>query len=208
MAKDGRRNRANTWAFVIYPESLPDGWLEILRDTHVPIALSPLHDRDVWTEADEEANPEHKAGEPKKPHRHGVMYFESLKTPDQALEVLEPLGVKRVERVYAPKAYNRYLCHLDDPEKAQYPIEEVVRLNGADCSMVRELTADEREAMQRDIQRFVIDTGITEYAELMDYCLESNPDWLKIVRSQTITWRGYLASRRGMVAYEQGRRHE
>ena len=40
-------NKKRNWAFVIYPESLPEDWLDILRMSGLPIAISPLHDKDV-----------------------------------------------------------------------------------------------------------------------------------------------------------------
>ena len=38
--------RSQIWAFIVYPESLPDNWLDILRDLHTIGAISPLHDGD------------------------------------------------------------------------------------------------------------------------------------------------------------------
>lgn len=39
--------RKRNWAFVAYPESLPKNWQEILTQTGLPVAISPLHDKDV-----------------------------------------------------------------------------------------------------------------------------------------------------------------
>src|SRR5699024_11179639 len=51
--------RTRNWTFVVYPESAPEDWREIIDDLHVPWIESPLHDKDV--------NPD---GEIKKPHWH------------------------------------------------------------------------------------------------------------------------------------------
>ena len=48
-----------SWAFVMYPDSMPDNWEEIISSTGLPMAISPLHDKDI--------NP---TGEIKKPHYH------------------------------------------------------------------------------------------------------------------------------------------
>ena len=65
-AKD---NRSRTWAFVAYPESMPENWREILDALSVPWACSPLHDKDI----------NETTGEVKKPHRHFVMSFPGKK---------------------------------------------------------------------------------------------------------------------------------
>ena len=50
---------------------------KVLRELLVECLISPLHDKDVWTEADELENPEHKAGTPKKAHWHVVLSFKN-----------------------------------------------------------------------------------------------------------------------------------
>ena len=56
--------RKRNWAFVAYPESLPGDWQEILTQTGLPIAISPLHDKDE--------NPD---GTKKKPHYHVILVY-------------------------------------------------------------------------------------------------------------------------------------
>ena len=51
--------KKRAWGGVIYPESLPENWLEILQNSGLQIAISPLHDKDI--------NPD---GTIKKPHYH------------------------------------------------------------------------------------------------------------------------------------------
>ena len=53
------KGRTRNFATVIYPESAPSDWKEILNQEFIPAFISPLHDRDT--------NP---TGEPKKPHYH------------------------------------------------------------------------------------------------------------------------------------------
>lgn len=189
--------RRKVWAVIVYPESLPTDWKTILENTHVAAAVSPLHDSDVWTTEDEEKDPRHKAGTPKKDHHHVVLYFESLKSPNQVLSMLESLGVTYVEPVESPRAYNRYLCHLDQPEKAQYDPKEIIRLNGAKCDMSKpNPTADE----QRDIRKKIFETmremNITEYYEIVDYAdMHGLDDWAWYLEHHTVYVTGYLKSK-------------
>lgn len=57
--------RARMWTFVVYPESAPENWRDILSDYHIPWVESPLHDKDV--------NPD---GEVKKAHWHIILFFD------------------------------------------------------------------------------------------------------------------------------------
>ena len=73
-SKDERK-RFLSWTCVIYPESMPENWREILGELMIPWAVSPLHDKDV--------NPN---GEPKKPHRHLLLSFRTVKAYEQIKE--------------------------------------------------------------------------------------------------------------------------
>lgn len=69
-------NRTRNWTFVVYPESAPDNWREIIDEYHTPWIESPLHDKDV--------NPD---GEIKKAHWHVMMMFPTNKSYDQIREI-------------------------------------------------------------------------------------------------------------------------
>ena len=61
--------RIRNWATIVYPESAPDNWQEILKGQLVPAFISPLHDLDY----DEN-------GELKKEHYHILLLFGGVKT--------------------------------------------------------------------------------------------------------------------------------
>ena len=56
-------NRARIWAAVVYPDSAPENWRQLLDDLHIEWVESPLHDRDV----------NETTGELKKAHWHIVL---------------------------------------------------------------------------------------------------------------------------------------
>lgn len=64
--EEKRENRYRCWSLLFYPDSAPTDWADKLSELHLQIWVSPLHDKDVWNKADEQRNPIHKAGEPKK----------------------------------------------------------------------------------------------------------------------------------------------
>lgn len=61
-------NRARNWTAIIYPESIPENYEQILSDIKVPIIISPLHDKDKKED-----------GTLKKPHYHIVLLYSSKK---------------------------------------------------------------------------------------------------------------------------------
>lgn len=119
--KEKREVRGEIWGIIIYPDSMPDNWQEILEDLKVPVFVSPLHDRDV--------NP---TGEPKKPHYHVVIHFDGMKSLTQVKEISNKLNAPNPEKQDSWRGSVRYLCHLDTPSKARYNDDDVISLGGAD----------------------------------------------------------------------------
>lgn len=181
-ASSGRRSR--NFATVVYPDSAPDGWQDILSQQFVPAFISPLHDKDV--------NP---TGEPKKPHYHVVLMFDSLKAKDQAQDIISKINGVGCEVVQSIRGYARYLCHLDNPEKAQYKQEDVRSLCGADYPNVIGLVTDKYKAIGEMID-FCEDNGIYSYSELLKYCRMERFDWFRVLCDNgTVVMKEYLKSK-------------
>lgn len=116
-----RQTRYRNFATLVYPESAPDNWLEVLRDSHLQIFVSPLHDKDL--------NPN---GTPKKPHFHVMPMWENPINREVAEEFFSTFGGVGCEVVKTKRGYARYLTHMDNPEKYQYDANDVLSLGGAD----------------------------------------------------------------------------
>lgn len=166
-------SKTRNWAFVVYPESAPDGWQEILADTHIPAFISPLHDRDV----DEN-------GEVKKAHFHIVLMLDGPITQKRANELIAPYhGTKSAEYIKSLRGYIRYLAHLDDPDKAQYDPAEIVALNGADLAtaLKSSLTDSDKHRIIGEIMRYCEESGTQEFSALVKYAVSEHQDWLEII---------------------------
>lgn len=180
------RGRTRNYATVIYPDSAIDGWQNILAEQCIPAFISPLHDKDT--------NPN---GEPKKPHYHVVIMFEGVKTKEQASEVFSLIGGVGCEVVQSLRGYARYLCHLDnpDPDKHQYPVEDVACLSGADYIATIGLPTDKYKAISEMID-YCKDNNITSYSDLLEYCRSNHFDWFRVLCDNgTIVMKEYLKSR-------------
>lgn len=161
--------RFRNFATVVYPESAPEDWLSQLAELCIPAFVSPLHDSDK--------NP---TGEDKKPHFHVMFMFDSVKTREQAEDVISTIGGVGCELVQSIRGYARYLCHLDNPDKAQYEVENVRSFGGADYTSVIGLAVDRYKAI-KEMMNFCKDNDIHSYAVLCDWCSENRMDWFRLL---------------------------
>lgn len=145
------------WAFVCYPESLPEDWLDQLRLSGLRIAISPLHNLDV--------NPD---GEVKKPHYHVIITFNGPATIKQANRIsIEICHGTECIPLEAVRGYYNYLTHKDNPEKQQYDEDEIQLLNGFDIWDFSALTSSELAKIRDSVFDFIDDHCIFEYAFLL-----------------------------------------
>jgi hypothetical protein len=178
------RGRTRNFATVVYPESAPEDWKEILAMQFVPAFISPLHDMDL--------NP---TGEQKKSHHHVIIMFEGVKTLQQAQDIFIQIGGVGCEAVQSVRGYSRYLCHLDNPEKVQYAVEDVRALCGADYVGVIGLVLDKYKAIGEMID-FCEDHCISSFSVLLTYSRTERFDWFRILCDNgTYVIKEYLKSK-------------
>lgn len=163
--------RTRNWTFVVYPESAPENWREIIDDLHVPWVESPLHDRDV--------NPD---GELKKPHWHVMIMFSSNKSYSQIREITMKLRSPNPQKVANAKGMVRYFAHIDNPEKYQYKKADILSHAGAEISGYLSVTTAERYELINEMMEFIGDQKITEIKDLLDYArCERFDDWFPLL---------------------------
>lgn len=168
-AEGEKDERTRVYASILYPESAPPDWRERLIQWHIAALISPLHDKDI--------NPD---GAIKKPHHHIMILFEGVKTPEQAKEIFDSIGAVGQERIISTRGYARYLCHLDNPEKAQYSISDVQCFGGADIHVLINSPTDDLKALI-SVFDFIRRNQIRSLAHLIDYCVKYNSEWLMLV---------------------------
>lgn len=181
--------KGRNWAFVAYPESMPENWFELLQATGLPIAVSPLHDKDT--------NPD---GTIKKPHYHMICYYENPTTQNNVKEnVCDLIKATIPIKLESMVGMFRYHLHLDNPEKYQYDDRKRTFINGFDVSKVDSLTLTETKKLLKDLQIFIKDNDIKEYSILMDLLLEQDlfQMW-EVAYSHTYFIVAYINSKRFM----------
>lgn len=194
-AKSGD-DRARTWAAVIYPDSAPSNWKELLDEQHIPWACSPLHEFDT-----------NATGEVKKAHWHIVLSFDGKKSFEQICAILAPLNAPIPQRCHDVRGIVRYFAHLDNPEKHQYSVSDIEGHGGFDVSVVLQPSASERYEYIGQMLDFVREHGITEFQDLMDYALaEHRGDWFPLLcDSCSFVMQQYIKSQRHRREVSAGR---
>lgn len=182
--------KGRNWAFVMYPESMPEDWFEKLEQTGLPFAISPLHDKDL--------NP---TGEEKKPHYHVICQYANTTTAKNVKENVcnvvfgtIPIKLESIKGMY------RYHLHLDNPEKYQYDDRDRIFINGFDISQVNALTKTEVDKYKREILLFIEDNNINEYCDLLKILLDNDMfNLVDVATTHTLLFSTFINSRRNKL---------
>lgn len=165
------------WSAIVYPESAPENWKELLRARGYEIAISPLHDKDKW----EHDSPErevtcedgtilhipkgalYKKGDRKKPHWHIIVKTESrCSFNEMNKELQDLLGCPRIQKCRSLKGAYEYFIHLNHPDRYHYDRDEIETYNG----FTLEPTQREREEILQDIIRTIQTEEIDDFSKL------------------------------------------
>lgn len=140
-----QQTKTQFWSSIIYPNrTITIEYIDKrVKELHIPCIISPLHNRDsmdnypiisglrneiiidMW----------------KKKHYHIMFMFPravGLKTYEFIKSKLFQYGIELVgsENVFDGSAMARYFCHLDNLEKAQYKIQDLLFYGGLDLSIL------------------------------------------------------------------------
>jgi len=189
-----RGTRHHNWNAIVYPESAPENWRDILCDCMVQWWASPLHNLDV--------NP---SGERKKDHHHVDISFSSAVTYETAKEVFDQIGAVMPPKnppkgsprpdILDLRGSLRYFCHLDNPSKAQYKPSDATFGGGATPYLDMIATSADDDETICEIEEFCDQYEIASYARLCRYVRNHRPDWKRVVlRTGAVAISRYLRS--------------
>lgn len=192
QSRSGQRTR--NWTAVCYPDDLPDDWEGMIEG--VKWACSPLHNKDFNAD-----------GTAKKPHYHILLMFSAVKTAAQVVDFLSArfgtsesgsiVGIAAPQKVSDRAALVRYMAHIDNPEKAQYSVDEIRTFGGADVLELLQHNKREIVEMMISIEQFIDDNNITELCDLSAALRQTDIDLYLLVATQhTYYFNAYIRSRR------------
>lgn len=183
-----QKPRAKNWTLVLYPEDVPADWKRYIRELQYPVAISPLHDKDV--------NPD---GEKKKPHYHliirgggGWITYKRLQQLGRDLKgIAIPSVLSNVEGMI------RYFIHADNPEKYQYNREDIETIGLFEIEKAFRNTETQKLEITRNIMEFIRENDILEFSDLIDIVIDNSlDDWFDHLNHYAWTIERYISSRR------------
>lgn len=178
--------KKRNWGGVVYPESAPEDWKEVLKLKGVAWACSPLHDKDVTDEVSKQT---------KKEHYHIILSFGSPTTYNNVKAIMDELNAPIPIPLESVRGYYRYFTHADNPEKYQYNSSGIETYNGFDVTDV--MNNFEMFKFLKEIQEYIRENDITEYAQLMDMLMVTEqPELWNVAMNHTIFLNTYITSRR------------
>ena len=146
------------WTFLVYPESCPNNWTDILNDLHLNWCHSPLHHGYKNEDLQE-----------RKDHFHVVCFFEGNKSFKNMFAITQLVNGTIPKKVESKSGLIRYLLHLDNPEKEQFDDNEIISCYGG-CDVQEYLESQyNRDEVIHQMELFCKKNLITEYPILKDY---------------------------------------
>lgn len=183
MAKD----KARYFTFLLYPESVPADWKRQLELIGVPIAISPLHDKDKSTVAGQEY---------KKAHYHVIYVAKNPVTADSVRKRIQrALGVKSVAKVQivvqSMDNMYLYLTHESkdavEKKKHKYSKHDIALLNNFDIDRYVTLDVEDKDDMLNDVCDLIDDHNLANMRELRRFLKAHGSEYgmpsIKVVNS-------------------------
>lgn len=183
MEEKGKK--ARHWTLLVYPDSCPKNWKEILQQTGCEIAISPLHDKDINDEMSDTL---------KKPHYHVIISYPNTTTYNNVKQLTKELNTTIPKDLKSVKGMYRYFTHMDNPDKYQYDSKEIQLINGFDDNCVTELTYAQKKEIQRQIIKYIQEKNIKYYLDLINQLAEDNLEWCNVALDNTLLFTAIIKS--------------
>lgn len=166
-----KESRTRNWTAIVYPDSAPENWMELINDHHIQWICSPLHDKDKNAD-----------GTPKKPHWHIMLAYEGVKTFDQVKELTDSVNAPIPKKVDSARGLVRYMVHMDNPEKYQYAARDIKGFGGIDIEEYLKPISSGRYEMIKEMMEYIVESDVVEFEDLLTYAsVEKFDTWFKLL---------------------------
>ena len=179
--------KARYFTFLLYPESIPQDWQMKLESMGVPIAISPLHDKDLSSV---------KGQKYKKDHYHVIYVSKNPVTAESVrLKIKRILGDKSVAKVQVvvQSMGNMYLYLTHESKDAiekhkhKYAKSDITLLNNFDIDRYVTLDVEDKEDLFNEICDIIDDHDLANMRELKNFVKYHGAEYglpsMKVIRS-------------------------
>lgn len=160
------KEKSRYFTFLLYPESIPEDWEMKLESLGLPIAISPLHDKDL---SDVEGQ------KYKKAHYHVIYVAKNPVTRESVrLKIKRALGNQSVSMVQivvqSMENIYMYLTHESKDaiakNKRVYAKKDIKLLNNFDIDRYITLDVEDKDDMLNDVCDLIDEHGLANIREL------------------------------------------
>lgn len=199
--------KARAWGFIIYPQDKEtnEHWLDCLYNTHLRGCISPLHNKDKWSEFDVMSKKEYceqnkiKVGDKKKPHHHCMVVYNNPTTAKNILTILHENhleNVNYVEPICSIRGSYDYYTHKFNNEKEKYDEKDIIVFNNFNIHDYCDLSSIESMNIKTWLIRFIQESNIYSYNVLINRLIDLNSyDELNCAMNQYNFFNTYLKSK-------------
>lgn len=190
------KDKARYFTFLLYPESVPEDWEIQLELMSTPMAISPLHDRDLSGVEGQQF---------KKAHYHVIYVAKNPVTSDSVRKRIQrSLGENSVAKVQIIKSSidNMYLYLTHESKdaiaknKRKYDKNDIKELNNFDLDRYITLDVEDKDDMLNDVCDLIDEHDLANMRELRRfvkrYGEEYNLPSMKIINSVLRSHTGLL----------------
>lgn len=175
--------KARNFTFIIYPESIPEDWELRLEKIDVPMAISPLHDKDETERKFEDLTEEEQeiintGGKVyKKAHYHVLYIAKNPVTSDSVRnKIKRALGnksISHIEIVDGIESVYKYLTHESKEaikkNKHKYDKENIIHLNDFDIDRYVFLDESQKRSLKNNLLNIVKTEHVVNVIDLMSF---------------------------------------
>lgn len=171
------KEKARYFTFLLYPESIPEDWILKLELLDLPIAISPIHDKDISTVEGQKF---------KKPHYHVIYVAKNPVTAHSVrMRIKRALGSESVAMVQIIKSSMEnmylYLTHESKDAIAKnkhiYDKSNIKLLNNFDIDRYVVLDVEEKEEMFNLVCELIDDHDLANIRELRRFVKAYGPEY-------------------------------
>jgi hypothetical protein len=160
--------KSRNFGFIIYPDSIPENWEECLSKLDVPMAVSPLHDKD-------KSNVEGQMY--KKPHYH-VLYIAKNPVTTESIRnkvkrILGDKSVSHIEIIDSIENTFKYLTHESKSaikkKKHKYDKQDIIYINNFDIDRYVKLDENQKRELKNLLLNIIRKEHLVNVIHLLDF---------------------------------------
>lgn len=181
MSKNSNKKFRN-WSFILYADSAPADWRQILLKQGIPASCSPWHDSDK----DEDGNL-------LKSHKHVVVAFNGPTTFNNVKSLLtEPLNATRPEPVASIRGYYQYFTHERETNKALYSADDIELFNGFDISRFDSNDKVPSAVLISELCEVIVNCEISRFIDLFHLAKGLGTEYVNVLSQKAYFFRCIL----------------